>query len=270
MEHPEMPHYDMSDMSDKMKIFHKDTLKSPLEDKKEITEDTKETNEENEMITEPRPVPTYLEVFATVASGVYNHKADVNTDYLSRLPAYFDDYSVVHLMDRFVGPTGALLPNPTSRNDSRGNPTAAILCTPYEGADVPSRCRHWPYCYYGQSSKQPCKFWHPTAICADYPNCRYTDEHCPYIHPKYFALVTEETSNLFGMSLDLQGGLQKTQIQASTALPSGQSRSSKPADTQSQVKAPVSVTQEISGTANIPVCLLYLVLTVRFLMPLLN
>ncbi|KAJ3376110.1 hypothetical protein GGF31_000177 [Allomyces arbusculus] len=172
------------------------------------------------LITDPQPIATYSASFAvrgTPAGPIYNYKYDISNDYLTRQCAYRDDFYAGHLLDRYVGPPGSLAPFPTSRNDSKSNPTCAILCTPYETGDAPSRCRHWPFCFYGQAARQPCKFWHPTAICADYPNCRYDDTRCPFIHPIYFPLVSDPQSNLHGATLDFQGALQTIQLKQTAA-----------------------------------------------------
>ncbi|KNE58033.1 hypothetical protein AMAG_04859 [Allomyces macrogynus ATCC 38327] len=172
------------------------------------------------LITDPQPIATYSASFAvrgTPAGPIYNYRYDNSNDYLTRQCAYRDDFYAGHLLDRYVGPPGSLAPFPTSRNDSKSNPTCAILCTPYETGDAPSRCRHWPFCFYGQAARQPCKFWHPTAICADYPNCRYDDARCPFIHPIYFPLVSDPQSNLHGATLDFQGALQTIQLKQTAA-----------------------------------------------------
>ncbi|KAG0373470.1 hypothetical protein BGX24_011669 [Mortierella sp. AD032] len=41
------------------------------------------------------------------------------------------------------------------------------------------RCRFWPNCAQGEN----CQFWHPKALCADYPNCPKTADTCLYVHP---------------------------------------------------------------------------------------
>ncbi|KNE59223.1 hypothetical protein AMAG_18127 [Allomyces macrogynus ATCC 38327] len=172
------------------------------------------------LITDPQPIATYSASFAmrgSPAGLIYNYKYDNNNDYLTRQCAYRDDFYAGHLLDRYVGPPGSLAPFPTSRNDSKSNPTCAILCTPYETGDAPSRCRHWPFCFYGQAARQPCKFWHPTAICAEYPDCRYDDTRCPFIHPIYFPLVSDPQSNLHGATLDFQGALQTIQLKQTAA-----------------------------------------------------
>ncbi|TPX36798.1 hypothetical protein SeMB42_g07044 [Synchytrium endobioticum] len=40
------------------------------------------------------------------------------------------------------------------------------------------RCLYWPYC-----NKQDCTFHHPAETCPYFPNCRYMNETCMYIHP---------------------------------------------------------------------------------------
>lgn len=41
------------------------------------------------------------------------------------------------------------------------------------------RCKFWPNCAQGEN----CQFWHPKALCADYPNCPNTADTCLYVHP---------------------------------------------------------------------------------------
>ncbi|KAF9920613.1 hypothetical protein FBU30_009543 [Linnemannia zychae] len=42
-----------------------------------------------------------------------------------------------------------------------------------------TRCKFWPSCSQGDQ----CQFWHPKALCTDYPNCPKTAETCLYVHP---------------------------------------------------------------------------------------
>ncbi|KAF9903231.1 hypothetical protein EC991_004054 [Linnemannia zychae] len=42
-----------------------------------------------------------------------------------------------------------------------------------------TRCKFWPNCAQGEN----CQFWHPKALCADYPNCPKTADTCLYVHP---------------------------------------------------------------------------------------
>ncbi|KAF9125851.1 hypothetical protein BGW39_007113 [Mortierella sp. 14UC] len=48
----------------------------------------------------------------------------------------------------------------------------------FESAGI-MRCKFWPNCAQGEN----CQFWHPKALCTDYPNCPKTADTCLYIHP---------------------------------------------------------------------------------------
>lgn len=41
------------------------------------------------------------------------------------------------------------------------------------------RCSFWPNCTRDES----CNFWHPRDFCPHFPNCRYADNECLFIHP---------------------------------------------------------------------------------------
>ncbi|KAL7750431.1 hypothetical protein RI367_004205 [Sorochytrium milnesiophthora] len=164
----------------------------------------------------PQPIPTYFEFLLGVHPPKIANQIDKDSDYLTKAEAFLDDYSPMH-MDHFFSYVPEQL---QPLRAERGNPQTAIICTPIDTTEAMSRCRHWPYCYYGTAGRNPCKFWHPPSICRAYPHCGQRDETCMYIHPRYFDLVKDPQSNLYGMELSVQAPLPSLPaVQASAPAP---------------------------------------------------